>query len=231
MGVSAKTNTPGSTPADPRAATRHGRTALWIERCTLAVARDAVERWHYTRSLPCITSDNHRVTEGRRHVGVIVFGPGPAWGAQHLGVERHQFCELMRVSLGTHRTPTSRAVAIALRLLQRDRSGLRVVLSYADTAQGHHGGIYQAGGWLYLGSTITHRYRVNGKLVRGRSLGARYGVGGQSVPWLRAHLDPAAERVPELPKHKYVFPLDGEVRGRLAARSRPYPKRDDAQLA
>ena len=188
-------------------------------------------RWHYTRRLPCVTSDNYSVFERGLFVGVVVFGPGSAWAAKHLGLERNQVCELSRVSLGRHATPTSKVVAIALRLLRGDRPAMRAVVSYADTAQGHHGGIYQAGGWMYLGSVVTHRYRVNGQMVHGRSLGAKYGPGGQSIPWLRAHLDPKAERVMEPAKHKYVFPFDDGVRDGLRVRVHPYPKRSPAQLA
>ena len=43
--------------------------------------------------------------------------------------------------------------AIALRLLARHSPGLRLVVSYADPAQGHVGTIYQAAGWTYLGVT------------------------------------------------------------------------------
>jgi hypothetical protein len=66
---------------------------------------------------------------------------------------------------------------------------------------------------------------LHGEHVHPRSLGSRYGVGGQSIPWLRKHVDPNAERVSGLPKHRYVMPLDDEMRKRVAQLSRPYPKR------
>jgi hypothetical protein len=47
-------------------------------------------------------------------------------------------------------------------MVQRHCSGLRLIVSFADTAQGHHGGIYQAAGWIYSGGTETHAYRVKG---------------------------------------------------------------------
>lgn len=203
---------------------------MHLDRCAWTVARDCVGRWHYTRRLQCVTSNNYAVTERGACVGVVVFGPGSAWVGTYLGVERRQACELVRVALDRHATPTSRIVAVALRLLRRDRPSIRAVVSYADTAQGHHGGIYKAGGWLYTGSVCTHAYRLNGVLVHGRTLGGRYGVGGQSVPWLRANLDPAAARVTQPPKHRYVFPFDDAVRIRLLPRVQPYPRRDDAQL-
>jgi len=58
-----------------------------------------------------------------------------------------------------------------------------------------------------------------------RSLYAKYGVGGQSIPWLRAHVDPKAERVKNGVKHKYVMPLDGEIRAKIEPLAKPYPKR------
>ena len=204
---------------------------LWVARCRRDAAAECVERWHYTARLQSVTSDNYAVHEHGRLVGVVVFGAGSAWAWKYVGVARREVCELARVALGPHATPTSRVVAVALRLLRRDRPAIRAVVSYADTAQGHHGGIYKAGGWMYLGSVCTHRFRVNGQMVHGRTLGARHGVGGQSVPWLRANLDPAAERVTEAPKHRYVFPFDDDVRAGLLPRVRPYPTREIAQLA
>ena len=207
-------------PVDPATA-----PPLWLERCDLALARRSVRTWHYSHRLAAVVTESYAVRERGRVVGVVVFGAGSAWMHKYIGVGRTEVCELARVALGRHVTPTSRIVAIALRLLRRDRPGIRAVVSFADTAQGHHGGIYQANGWLFCGSVATHAYRVNGQVIHGRTLGGRYGVGGQSVPWLRANLDPNAERVIELPKHRYVYPFDPSVRAALLPRVMPYPKR------
>lgn len=122
-------------------------------------------------------------------------------------------------------------MAIALRMLVTQSPGMRLIVSFADSEQGHHGGIYQATNWLYLGSKEYHAYRVNGAIVHPKTLHSRYGKGGQSVPWLRRHIDPSAERIRNGKKHKYVMPMDAVMRLKLLPLSKSYPKRTKEQDA
>ena len=100
------------------------------------------------------------------------------------------------------RHPTSQCVAVSLKLLRRQSPGLRLVVSYADAGQGHVGTIYQATGWLYLGTSDQSYLRIAGQVVHPRTVYDRYGRGGQSVAWLRKNVDPKACRVPMAPKLK-----------------------------
>lgn len=88
---------------------------------------------------------------------------------------------------------------------------------------GHVRTLYQDGGSLYLGESNQSYLRVLGEVVQPRTLYDRYGRGGQSVPWLREHVDPRAERVEMAPKLKYVWALDKRLRPALQFASIPYP--------
>jgi hypothetical protein len=134
-----------------------------------------------------------------------------------------EVCELVRVALTDHVTPVSRILAIATKMLARAMPGLRLVVSFADTGQGHHGGIYQAAGWIYLGAAPQHAYVVGGKTVHPRTLYSRFGPGGQSVPWLRANVDPGACRIVTAEKHKYAKALDPALHRTLVAAGKAYP--------
>lgn len=126
-----------------------------------------------------------------------------------------QCCELVRVALKDgHPFPVTQAVAVALRLLRRDNPGLRIVISFADSTQGHHGGIYQAGNWLYIGARKGYSVMLNGKLVHSTAVKMKYGKEGRRISWLRANVDPQAYEVHPL-LHKYVYPLDDEMRRRV----------------
>lgn len=203
---------------------------LRLEGCTYQAAKYAVEHWHYSRSLPASKKVKIGVWEDGEFVGVVIY----AWGAnQHqgkaFGLDMSQTVELCRVALGKHETPVSRIVAISLKMLKRQCPGLRLVVSYADVDQNHHGGIYAAGNWVYLGMTEanggTPKYRIHGRVVHGRSVHSAYGKGSQNVQWLREHVDPNAEAVYTKGKHKYLFPLDEAMRKQIAALAKPYPKR------
>ncbi len=183
-------------------------------------------RWHYSKRMPVFKTVKIGVWEDGQFVGVVIFACGATPEiAKPFGLGQWDVCELVRVAIGEHETATSRIVAISLRMLKTQSPGLRLVVSFADTKEGHHGGIYQAGGWVYIGSLTHHVYRVKGVEVHPKTLHSRYGVGGQSIPWLRANVDPRASRVATPPKHKYVMPLDPEMRAKIAPLAKPYPKR------
>ncbi|NJL28742.1 MAG: hypothetical protein HC897_13040 [Thermoanaerobaculia bacterium] len=110
-------------------------------------------------------------------------------------------------------------------MLKKQSPGIRLVVSYADTKEGHLGTIYQATNWLFLGGSAQPYIKVKGKIEHPRSLYDRFGPGGQSIDWLRKNVDPRAERVQMLPKLKYVYCFDKELRRKLEAVAKPYPKR------
>jgi hypothetical protein len=208
-----------------------GRADLRIDWATHAAAKYAVENWHYSRSMPS-ASVKIGAWENGVFIGVVIFGRGAASeiGSPY-GLPQDHICELVRVALREHKSPTSKILALALRFLRNANPGLRMVVSFADTAQGHHGGIYQAGGWVFEGTKEYHAYRVGGKVVHPKTLHSKYGVGGQSVGWLRQHVDPNAERIKGEGKHKYLMPLDDAMRAQIAPLAKPYPKRAKDQDA
>lgn len=199
---------------------------LTVAPVAYAAARYAVETWHYSRKMPNARNVLLGVWEDDRYIGVVIFGRGasPDLGRQYQ-LTQMQVCELTRVALTTHRAPVSQIVAAALDVLHRTSPGLRLVVSFADPERGHHGGIYQAGNWVYTGCGQTHAYVVHGERVHPKTLYMRHGVGGQSIPWLREHVDPNAERVVLPGKHRYLYPLDRAMRRRVTKLAQPYPPR------
>jgi hypothetical protein len=206
------------------------KTSLRLDWCSHAAATYAVEHWHYSRSMPAGKTVKVGVWEDGRFIGVVIFSLG---SNRHLGREfglgPFQCCELTRVALDRHETPVSRILSIALRTLKKQSPGLKAVVSYADVDRDHHGGIYAAGGWIYLGMVQlnggTPKWRIHGKVVHGRSVGSRWGKGTQRLEWLRAHVDPNCQKVFTKGKHKFIMPYDEEVRARVLPLAKPYPKR------
>ncbi len=199
---------------------------LRLDFCSHEAAKHAVCRWHYSRKMPAAKLVRVGVWESKRFVGAILYGCGANRHlARPFGLENTEACELVRVALAPgRRAPTSKCVAISLKLLRRQSPGLQVVVSYADTKEGHLGTIYQAGNWIFVGASAQPYLKVRGKIEHPRSLYDRYGPSGQSVPWLRQHVDPRAERVKMLPKLKYVYAFAKPLRAKLGAIAQPYPK-------
>lgn len=187
----------------------------------------ACEHWHYTKSVPTPPTVQLAAFEGHRVVGVVVFSRG---ANKHLyrpyGLKQTEGAELTRVALRDHKTPTSRIVAIAFKMLEQHCPGLRLVVSFADPAAGHVGTLYQALGGIYVGTTEpSEQFRDDsGRLWHRRMISATgiKTVYGRKRRVLR--LD-QVERVPMPGKYRYLFPLDAETRERLIPLSQPYPRR------
>jgi hypothetical protein len=128
-------------------------TDLRLDYCSHDAAKHSVLRWHYSRAMPAAKLVRIGVWEAGRFVGAILYGSGANRHlARPFGLKGTQACELVRVALAPGREhPTSRCLAISLRMLQRQSPGLRLVVSYADTKEGHLGVIYQATNWIFLG--------------------------------------------------------------------------------
>lgn len=202
------------------------RPELRLDWCSHEAAKYAVEKWHYSRRMPKSKLVKIGIWEGGKFIGAIIYGCGatPEIGSPY-GLKQTEVCELVRVAVSHHRHPISKMLSISTKMLARLAHGLRLIVSFADTEQGHHGGIYQAAGWVYTGSQTYHAYRVLGAIEHPRTLGCRFGLGGQSIPWLRKHIDPNAERIINGVKHKYLMPLDADMRATIIALAKPYPKR------
>ena len=196
--------------------------SIIVAPCTLAAARFAVERWHYSRKLPATGFVRYGVWEEGEFIGAVVFGRGSCMNLlRPFGVDTFEGAELIRVALRVHRAPVTQMLSLAIRHLKKTNPGLRILVSYADTAQGHHGGIYQAGSWFYLGEAETTSLRIHGDVVHPRSVSSRYGT--SSLSWLRRNVDPRVERVHNPVKYRYAFPLDRRMRRQLSRLALPYP--------
>jgi hypothetical protein len=165
------------------------------------------------------------VWENDSFIGCVLFSRGSTGNiGKPYGLPQTQIVELTRIALRGHRVAVSRIVSIAVRLLKKANPGLRLLVSYADRQQGHHGGIYQAANWLYVGMTnVDSSLCINGEIVHRRTVYSRYG--NQGLSWVQAHVDPRATRVLDQSKHKYLMPLDDAMRAQIAPLAKPYPKR------
>ena len=200
--------------------------------CSHAAAVYAVKNWHYSENVPKSKLVKFGVWEDEAFIGAVIYGSGAnsALVAPY-GLDQTEGCELVRVALRQHTVSVSQVVAESLRQLKRTQRGLRLVVSFADPDQGHRGGIYQAGNWLYLGmTTVADEYIVNGRRVHGRALRnsrsnhrLRNIESANVEEWARRVLDPNIEKVSGSSKHRYVYPLDKQMRRYLIPLAQSYP--------
>ena len=197
---------------------------LKINWATYESAKYACLNWHYSGVIPVGKLVKIGAWEDGKFIGVVLFGRG---ANKHLGnpygLEQTECVELVRIALNRHKIPVSKIVSIAMKFLVKSNPKLKLVVSYADQSQGHHGGIYQAGNWIYTGAGKPDNfYMIKGKLTHPRTLASKkvkqniYGA---------KKLDAHAYVVEVAGKHRYLMALDKDIKNDIIKLSKPYPKR------
>lgn len=197
------------------------RPNLKIAWCSTKAAKYACEKWHYSGTMPTNKSNRFGVWENDRFIGTVIFGLGasPSLGKPY-GLGIFEVSELTRVALRDHASPVTRIVSICIKLFRKKNPNTQLILSFADPFHEHHGGIYQAGNWLYLGrSSSAKMWKLrDGTLVDPR----RYNGHGHN----RKKPVPSKAELIKVPgKHRYAYPLDAALRERLELQALPYPTR------
>lgn len=203
---------------------------LRIDWATHESAKYACINWHYSKCIPVGKLVKVGAWENQKFVGVILFARGatPNLGSPY-GLSQDECVELVRIAMTMHETSISRMVSLAIKFLKKSNPKLKMIVSFADQSQGHHGGIYQAGNWIYTGQGSAAKfYMIHGKLTHPRSLGSANLT--QNLSGARKK-DPNAKVVEVVGKHRYLMPLDDETKQRILPMSKPYPKRVKQAMA
>lgn len=182
----------------------------------------ACRAWHYTHSVPPKPWITYGVWEDRHWIGVVVFGRGTNQNlGRPYGLDHHEVIEGTRLALKQHKVPATRILSQVLKRLHADHPEIKLVITFADPDQGHHGGIYQAGNWIYAGMSSPDRAYQDrrGRIYHRRQVSAS--------GWMRAF--GGKRRCPRIDqltminipgKHRYLMPLHPRTRRRLRAMAR-----------
>ena len=198
------------------------KPTLKIDWATHEAAKYACERWHYSGCIPKSKLAKFGVWEDGQFIGAIIYGVGATSDlVKGYGLTDIEGCELVRIALRKHKIEVSKMISVSLKLLKRSFSGLRLVVSFADPEQGHVGSVYQASGWIFAGNTqASDEYIYKGKRWQGRSF-------RNSHKGMEKH--PEVTIVKGSSKHRYLMPLDKEMKKRILPLSKPYPKRASSE--
>ena len=177
---------------------------------------------HYAKRIPSISYCFGLYSN--KLEGICSFG-SPASRSLCIGVcgidNANKVYELNRlvVNEGLPKNTLSFFVSQCLKMLPQDL----IIVSYADSSQGHHGYIYQATNWIYTGLSAkrTERYDINNPNKHSKSVTDKKGVDYQSL---------AVRERPQ--KHRYIFFTGNKYAKRkllseLNYKIEPYPKGDN----
>ncbi len=193
-----------------------------------------VRDFHYSKRLPSAIRHCFALREpggffgdtGEAVAGIIYGNPvNRAWPQEALELQRLVRADSCDAAL-------SEFVSWSLRWL-RANTRVPFVISYADTGKGHHGGIYQASGFLYVHETGAYQdglvHPETGDYIHGRQCNRMFG--SRSIATLTAN---AGEYEPAWHKTKYLYlkPLRqrrSAILKRFGWTELPYPKPNAAR--
>lgn len=178
--------------------------------------------YHYSKTVPTGKLVGMGVWEDDKFIGCVVFGRGVGNAQiERYGIKVTEGAELVRVALTTHKTPVTRIVSIAIKELKKHSPGLKLLVSYADSRQGHIGTIYQAGNWVYTGKAkTTNDYLYKGKYFHVRSMNRMIKNG----KFDRAFVNSLPQRSGG-ERLRYLYVLDESMRQLVEGLRQPYPKK------
>ena len=200
-------------------ATLKNKVNLKIDWASHEAALYACKNWHYSKCLPVGKLIKVGAWEDKKFIGVVIFGRGANRNMlKSYALGQDEGCELVRIALTKHISPVSQIVSLAIKFLLKRSPNLRLIVSYADPEQGHYGGIYQAGNWIYRGkSTSAVKIWYKGKWAHKKT------VDDAKVDQKNL-LKKKVEG-----KHTYLMPLDKDMRKQVLLFSKPYPKADEVK--
>ena len=160
---------------------------------------------HYAKRMPSI-SFAYGLFFNKELVGMVSYGSpvSPSLCKGIAGIENKKLVlELNRLVLKYNKkNEASMLVGKSLNLLPKPK----IVVSYADTQQGHQGYVYQASNFLFTGTTK-----------------ARTDIAGKDGKHSRHHLGDKTKRVYRSAKHRYVFIIGNKKDKKQLTKQLKYP--------
>lgn len=203
------------------------KSDLKIDWASHEAAKYACENWHYSKSVPVPPLVKIGAWENSKYIGCVIFSRGANNNLlKPFGLQQTEGCELTRIALSKHNVPVSRIVRLAIMFLKKNSPELKLIVSFADPSVGHHGGVYQAGNWIYSGTqppTIEY-IAPDGKQWHGRMVSKDGKIKVQGKYRKCWRVDQCIP-VQKPGKHRYLMPLDNEMRAKIMPLAKPYPKR------
>jgi len=208
---------PGDGGSNPTPPLKLKPKKLWFALCAYHDVKQFIEQHHYTHSLNGVTATHcFCVTHGGRLVGAMVYGRMATTAWKKFGKKESEVLELRRLVFldEVGKNSESRFIAWTLRWMKKNEPGIEVIVSYADPAHGHEGGIYRASNFEYQGLSgrdVAYLDPETGKRHHSRSLRVRTRRGGEYKPFVKRLRRKQALGLlvkVELPrKHRYVYRL------------------------
>ena len=188
-----------------------------LEKASTIAVRYACLNFHYAKVMPVVSIAFSVFNSLNEWCGVITFGYGASANmGKPYKLTHGQYLELTRMALNGKQESTSKAMAIAIRLIKSQCKTVKLLISYADKGQNHKGIIYQATNWYLVDESESSGNEVwyKGKWVHDR-------VPNTLPKEQRAKLTYRKKSG----KFKYLYPIEKSLIPLCQSLSKPYPKK------
>ena len=175
--------------------------AYTTKRIDRKTASAVIEKIHYRKTLG-VFWEGFGLYDGDVLVGVVCYGMPAAPIQKHaFKAKDFRLYELTRLVVDAgHNNCASMLIADSLKMLSEQPSA---VISYADSAQGHVGIVYQATNWVYTGAVVAHDkfYVVDGVALHPMTVRDRFKITNPTL-WAKEN---NIQMVKPSPKHRYFY--------------------------
>ena len=227
-------------------------TKIVVRSISKSVAKDLIIKNHYTHkwtlcqvaygvfykteSVSKFIEDNQETL-----IGACIYGhPVGRSAAESFSefVKIDEVLELTRLWIadGYGRNIESYVISQTFKLIKKDFSKIKIIMSYSDSEQGHRGTIYQATGFYYQGNrsialmpnfSVSLEGPPNYKWIHSRTVQSTYG--SHNIEYLKKKIGHTFWRKKESTKHRYFYLLTNKVEKKKILASikhpcLPYPK-------
>ena len=203
------------------------------------IAREFVQRWHYSGKAYPKSSLHLGAFLGARLVGVMQFGD-PLDRSKVIGLVKdtkwHNMLELNRMAMidDTPKNTESRFISIAMKMIKKSYPAIEWVLSFSDGCQCGDGTIYRASGFVLTGiKKNAGLYEYNGEvfttvgLNTSSKMRARFSsITGGTIVSCKDMIKYGATKLTGY-QLRYIYFLNKEARARLTVPIIPFSKIDE----
>jgi len=177
-----------------------------VQEVSLITATAFAEKWHYAHGAGGVATKCFGLFykgDPKTLHGIAAWNPPPPGASKSVdGDNPHSVLGLSRFCLVEGRPENAGSFLIARGIKLLDKRRWQTLLTYADTAENHNGGLYRASNWNYEGLTKKNpRYwdPINNKMVSKKQGPNNYN---------RAQmLEKGYEFQGNFAKHKFIYPL------------------------
>lgn len=183
-----------------------------------------VELYHYSHYIPANIQFCATELINNEPVAACFFSvPATRWAEPVL-----ELCRLVRKEEKEPKPVLTTLISQAIKQIKREKK-FNLLVSFADSTQGHHGGIYQACSWNFhtLRKARLDGFIINGIFVAARTCNHRYNTSG--IKLIDILKEKGIECSPHYDTGKYLYwkalDKDGNQKAkRLGLCNQPYPK-------